>query len=291
MLPEKRFQFSPPPASGSWLTRAARALILERRLPDAVRARFDAALIRLGRIEHTQSIAGYRVTSRRGTVDADFLANVLVNEEYFAHGGPPAIDATIVDIGANIGSFTLAAAKHARAGRIIAVEPVPENLRLLRRNVEQNGLGQVEILPGAVTHPDAHGSVTLHVADPGFHSTAFDRGRGSINVRGWTLAEIFERYQINRCDFLKIDCEGAEFDFLPTVEPETWRKVKRVAMEFSAPVLDWVNGQAPTAAQLALKRASGDRLVALLQEQGFTIDVYEDCIWFRAGFIFARRPL
>ena len=39
-------------------------------------------------------------------------------------------------------------------------------------------------------------------------------GGRTISVEAVTLEEVFDRHAVDRCDFLKIDCEGAEFDLL-----------------------------------------------------------------------------
>jgi hypothetical protein len=107
-----------------------------------------------------------------------------------------------------------------------------------------------------------------------------------VDVDVLTLGEIFDRYQVNTCDFLKIDCEGAEFDFFPKVEPSVWGRIQRIAMEFSTPVPDWEYGN-PTDTQMQAKLEFGDMLIELLQRNGFRIDAYIDCVGFRAGYVFA----
>jgi len=38
--------------------------------------------------------------------------------------------------------------------------------------------------------------------------------------------------KVPRVDFLKVDCEGAEFDFIPDAPSATLRKVRKIAMEY-----------------------------------------------------------
>src|SRR5437016_8944308 len=51
------------------------------------------------------------------------------------------------DIGANVGLYTLLASK--KAGRVIAVEPLPENLSYLEKHIRLNGISNVEVVPAA----------------------------------------------------------------------------------------------------------------------------------------------
>src|SRR5215467_5564969 len=66
---------------------------------------------------------------------------------------------TVLDVGANIGIYSLLAAK--RAARVFAIEADPENARLLRHNIEINGFGEkVTVLELAAL--DSAGTVVLH---------------------------------------------------------------------------------------------------------------------------------
>ena len=46
-----------------------------------------------------------------------------------------------------------------------------------------------------------------------------------------TLEDIFETYGLERCDFLKMDCEGAEFDIFYNCSEETLSRIDQIAME------------------------------------------------------------
>lgn len=287
MRPQKRHPYLAAPPEHGWVIRAARAVLIERRMPGALARRMDMVLSRIGLRYRTKKFGEYRMTFRRRTADEAFIKNVLIDREYFPARYEPRPSDTIIDVGANIGCFTLVAGRRASHGRVIAIEPFPENVALLRRNLNQNRLANVDVLPAAVANQN--GIVRLFVgSDTGMHSLKFDGGRGAIEVPSIRLEEVFERYRVQRCNFLKIDAEGAEFDFLPALAPSTWRRIERVAMEFSVPILDWRYDQ-PTDEQVGLKLHYGDQLVQLLQRYGFRIDAYIDCVGFRAGYIFATN--
>jgi FkbM family methyltransferase len=285
MTPEKIYLYVPQGSKRGWIHRTVRAILIEKRMPSALQKRIDHALESIGLRQKTIMVGDYFVTFRRCTADTAFVHHVLLNQEYFREDYRPNPHDTIIDIGAHIGTFVLAAALHATNGRIIAIEPCPENLLLLRRNVNQNQLENVEVVSAAVGPSSGRGR--LYLADvTGFHSTKFDRRRGSVDVVMLTLGDIFDRYQVDTCNFLKIHCEGAEFDFLPHVEPSVWRRMQRIAMEFVAPVPDWVYVN-PTDAQVKSKLEFGDMLIDLIQRNGLRIDAYIDCVGFRTGYIFA----
>ena len=121
-----------------------------------------------------------------------------------------------VDIGAHIGLFSVIAAKKVGAsGRVIAFEPAEDNLAILRRNAEQNGV-EVDSRPIAIA--DRSGQMTLHrsARNRGGHSLIEDRGleSGSM-VAVSTLSE--QLPHIKRIDYLKLDVQGLEPSILDSI--------------------------------------------------------------------------
>lgn len=118
----------------------------------------------------------------------------------------------VLDIGANIGYFTLQLARHAGPqGRVVAFEPEPENVALLRRNVELNGYRTVEVVGAAVG--DGPGTVTLHVAaeNRGDHRLFGEAdGRPTLEVPMVSIDAYLAEHGIERVDVVKIDVQGAE---------------------------------------------------------------------------------
>jgi FkbM family methyltransferase len=92
---------------------------------------------------------------------------------------------TVLEIGANIGTETVAFVLHHGAARVIAVEPAPGNLELLRGNVALNGLeDRVEIHPVALSDADGEVAFGLSRTNPGDHRVepAGSGGRETIQV-------------------------------------------------------------------------------------------------------------
>lgn len=117
----------------------------------------------------------------------------------------------VADVGANIGYISLFAARRVGpSGRVVAVEPGPDNLSFLRRNVEANRMPWIEIIPcaaGAVKKRDTLylGTIgtthSLHGATPGARTLTIDVAALDEIVPG-------------RLDLAKIDAEGSELDVL-----------------------------------------------------------------------------
>jgi FkbM family methyltransferase len=115
-----------------------------------------------------------------------------------------------VDVGANVGAFSLLASRLVgRDGKVLALEPVPENYRCLCRTLGLNRLANVA--PFELAIGDTRGSLRLSLSDnPGGHSAVLDRGDQHIEVPMATLDEVCAEQELERLDFLKIDVEGFE---------------------------------------------------------------------------------
>ena len=125
---------------------------------------------------------------------------------------------TVLDIGANIGFFTLMYSKLAGdTGRVIAFEPDPENFRLLRKNVGAHGCRNVTCRQEAVTA--ATGRIKLFFSEEhrGDHRI-FDSGDGrtSSEVPCSSIDDLLG--PDGRADFIKMDIQGAEYGAISGME-------------------------------------------------------------------------
>src|SRR5262249_23508803 len=95
---------------------------------------------------------------------------------------------TVIDVGANMGFFTVRFARWVRpAGRVIAIEPEMENLRLLRHRLERSGLtANVDVIEGVA----AEGSGILRLAVNPLHPADHRIGKEGLAVRAWTIDEL-----------------------------------------------------------------------------------------------------
>jgi FkbM family methyltransferase len=118
-----------------------------------------------------------------------------------------------VDLGANVGYYTiLAARKVGAAGRVYAFEPDPENYRGLRTVVRAFGYGHVVLEDCAVSDRAGHARLYLSETNSGDHRI-FDPGDGrrSVDVSTTSLDGYFAaRGSIPRIDVVKMDIQGAE---------------------------------------------------------------------------------
>lgn len=122
----------------------------------------------------------------------------------------------VIDIGAHVGVVSIYLAKKFNNLRIYAFEPIRDNYKRLLRNIQVN---QAAVTPANLAVAGTRGLISIKArpdANSGGASLWLkeERGRKTFEVDGITLPEIFDRYGIEHCKLLKIDCEGNEYNIL-----------------------------------------------------------------------------
>ena len=123
---------------------------------------------------------------------------------------------TFLDVGANVGTMTLFAARAVgRAGRVYAVEPTPRLAALLQRSLAMNGVsGRVEV--AACAAGEASGEAVLHLQEIMSHNSLFSSGEAdadqTMTVPMRPVDEVVPPG--TALDVAKIDVEGAELRVL-----------------------------------------------------------------------------
>lgn len=122
----------------------------------------------------------------------------------------------ILDIGANIGYYTLMFARLVgKNGQVYAFEPEQYNFNLLKENITLNNYNNVQIEQVAVSN--FNGKATLHISK---NKTGMHRLHQSVYCENSTEVDVLKiddylmKKNIKKIDFIKIDVEGAELDVL-----------------------------------------------------------------------------
>lgn len=206
------------------------------------------------------------VVSELNGYETEYLhQEIFVDQVYLPAGLDLPVDAVIVDIGANIGMFSLFAARLAPQGRVIACEPGPDAYAALATNVETLGL-PVTPLPCAVGGADGREMMTSYPgasvfsglrADPLADRTAIeaavtaavsvDGGDGgsvvaevaSSRVEGAyrydvevrSLSSLLASINADRVDLVKIDAEGCEVDILAELSGDDLARIDHLVVE------------------------------------------------------------
>lgn len=118
----------------------------------------------------------------------------------------------VVDVGSNIGYYVvIEKALVGPEGIVVAIEPSPSNVRLLRRNIAINGLTGVIVKAGAAG--DRDGSGMLHLSHGSNWNTMLDvphAKAGTVEVEMFQLDTLVARLGLERVDVVRMDIEGYE---------------------------------------------------------------------------------
>lgn len=144
----------------------------------------------------------------------------------------------VVDIGANVGSLSILLAKKYPNIKIYAYEAHPINYENLLRNIKENNVDNVYAFNKAVYSEDDYlvtinlnsdntGASNLYV-NPEVHPNIYNKEH-SVDVSTITLDTIIESNGIEKIKFLKLDCEGAEFEII-----ENSKLIDNVPIEYLA---------------------------------------------------------
>ncbi|MBL8295585.1 MAG: FkbM family methyltransferase [Bryobacterales bacterium] len=121
----------------------------------------------------------------------------------------------VFDIGANVGFYTLLAARvTGPSGRVYAFEPLPRNVAFLREHLRMNRVGNVELVESAVSNFDGEG---MFFADTDPHMGHLSLS-GKFKVPVLQLSNFVEQHGASAPHLIKIDVEGAEAEVLDGAE-------------------------------------------------------------------------
>jgi FkbM family methyltransferase len=171
----------------------------------------------------------------RSAMDVWIIKESCLDRNYEAASVPVRDGWTIIDIGAGLGDFSVHAARLNPSGSVYAFEPFPESFALLEENVRLNRLGNVKLSPQAVgARPQerltlyASGEAVQHRTTGSAAPTAIP----TFEVTSTSLDRIFEEHNLTVCDYLKIDCEGAEYDILFNAGESTLARIRHLCLEY-----------------------------------------------------------
>jgi FkbM family methyltransferase len=138
---------------------------------------------------------------------------------------------TVIDIGANIGLFTMRTKQLWPNARILAIEPHPDNYRYLQEHVQINQLRDVKALQVGVA--ERCGSLELYLSPRNIagHSL-YTKTEHSISIPTRTFSDILTEFGPDqKCGLLKIDCEGCEYALLSSFTQEIADRISCIVFE------------------------------------------------------------
>lgn len=140
----------------------------------------------------------------------------------------------VIDIGANVGYFSLSVFSKNPGANVFAFEPIKTNFELLKKYRTENPQLNFKAFNKAVS--GKRGKIVLNFDKSDSFTTAatvFDKKLqpDQVEVEAITLRGIVEENDISQVDFLKLDCEGSEYDVLYATPDSIWDKIMVVSVE------------------------------------------------------------
>lgn len=171
---------------------------------------------------------------------------------------------TVYNVGANIGYYSLLASECVgEHGSVLAFEPEPNNFELLKRNIRENRIVNVQLFPKAVGAEVGVAQLSISASNFGDHQLRHVAGRNSVEVSVTTLDELTHEH--SEPDSIIMDVQGSELDVFRGAEKTlAMSRLKIIFMEF------WPQG-------LNERKENGAKeLLHLLESNGFSFSIIDE---------------
>jgi len=233
------------------------------------------------------------LSQNRKRVTSFLINEIFKKKRYYKKGFEINQNDTIIDIGANMGLFILWIAPQAMKGKIIAIEP-SSSFKILEHNIKLNNLNNVKIINAAICYKNKEieiinypkFNIICHAIDlkPSIITKSLINLRFIFNnqkpiiekAKCISLEQIIEINKINKIDFLKIDCEGSEYNILRNLPKKYFKIINKIAMEFHEFAIDQKHVE----------------LKNILQNNGFKVIIEKNLFEYyclKYGFIWASK--
>ncbi len=172
----------------------------------------------------------------RTAIDVWIIKETCLDRDYERNSVPIEDGWVVIDIGAGLGDFAITVAREHPNSVVYAYEPFPESFALLQENIRLNRVSNVRAFPYAVGERSEPMCLETTTGIAVQHSTARTSTIShpdTVQVPGLSLADVLEKERIPQCDFLKVDCEGAEYDIFLHTGAETLRKIKHISLNIT----------------------------------------------------------
>jgi FkbM family methyltransferase len=174
--------------------------------------------------------SGLKIKIRVNSTDLMAFTHVWMIQEYSDDNFSINNDDVVIDVGAHIGLFALFASQFCKNGKIFCYEPIKENYKILIENIEMNQIQNIFPNNLAVTKETSRVKIFLNDDQSG-HSM-FIQNKNFVEVDSKSLSDIFIDNGIKECDFLKLDCEGAEYEIIESLPSDLFTKINKTAIEY-----------------------------------------------------------
>ena len=173
---------------------------------------------------------GIKIKLRVNSTDLMAFTHVWLLHEYDRTGFEIRDTDIVIDIGAHIGLFALFSSQFCKNGKVYCFEPVKENFDLLELNLELNNIRNVVATNVAIS--TSIGVVTIYLNEDESGHSMYVTGSKQIQVKSLSLQDVFDSNKLEKCDFLKIDCEGEEYKIIDSLPTSYFDKINKMCVEY-----------------------------------------------------------
>lgn len=146
---------------------------------------------------------------------------------------------TVIDIGSHIGIFCLYALQY--CDRVFCFEPDTNNFNLLVENLKKNKAANVFVFKQACSSKTGNMQFYLSDHDLAAHNLYKKNTESFQEVKTITLEDIFNQNKIESCDFLKMNCEAAEYEIILNSSDNCLKKIRKISIQYhEGPINDLI---------------------------------------------------
>ena len=169
-----------------------------------------------------------------GKADLSMFSEIWYENFYNPRGFEINENDIVFDIGANNGFFSIYAASKALRGKVYAFEPVPSLAKKIKMSSDLNNFDNIIIEKLAIGNNNSECLFYVSKDHNGCHSLyKRNLSDNKIIVNVISLKSYCESHNISKIDFMKLDCEGAEYEIINEKSIEFIKKtVGTISMEY-----------------------------------------------------------
>ncbi|MCX6744799.1 MAG: FkbM family methyltransferase [Candidatus Parcubacteria bacterium] len=180
----------------------------------------------------------------------------------------------IIDAGAQAGFFVLYCRALNSKTKIYAIEPEPNNAKVLAKHLKSNRISDVKIMQQALAaetgqrefyiSKDTHNHSLISLAEE-------DLADKKV-IPAISLTDFLRKNNLNKISLLKMDIEGAEYEVLAGLKMEDWQKINNILLEYHD-----------------LAEHKHEDLAELIRQRGFSLEIFPSHFDKKLGYMLGRN--
>jgi FkbM family methyltransferase len=211
----------------------------------------------------------------RGAMDVWSIKETFLDRFYEKYGFTIQPDWKIIDIGAGIGDYSLYAAIMQPSAQVFSFEPYLESFVIMQENLSLNRSTNVQVFNEAISAESGELILDLTSGEPlqfQSHLKKTVNVTKSVPVNSLSLVDALAKLELESCDLLKLDCEGAEYSILFGTPQPVLEHIQRIVMEYHDDLIQ-----------------NHSDLSRFLSQQGFRVETFPNPVHSHLGYLRAVR--